>query len=86
MGMSLHRAELYQLVDFLPENEINVAKRFLEFLISNEKDPVLQVLKNAPLDDEPLTESDIVAIKEAEKDIAEGKTQSLEDVMREFGL
>ena len=84
--MSLHRAELYQLVDFLPENEINVAKRFLEFLISNEKDPVLQVLKNAPLDDEPLTESDIVAIKEAEKDIAEGKTQSLEDVMREFGL
>ena len=72
--MSLHRAELYQLVDFLPENKINVAKRFLEFLISNEKDPVLQVLKNAPLDDEPLTESDLVAIKEAEKDITEGKT------------
>jgi len=77
---------LYSLIDILPETEIHTAIRYLEFLISKTCDPVLQTLCNAVYDDEPLEEDDLRAVREAEKDIAEGKTQSLESVMREFGL
>ena len=41
---------------------------------------------NAPEDDEPVTEEDLKDIEEAEEAIARGETESLDDVMREFGL
>jgi len=52
----------------------------LEFLISKTTDPVLQTLFNAPYNDESVEEEELQAVREAEKDIAEGKTQSLESV------
>ncbi len=82
----LAKTHLYSLIDILPESEIHSAKRYLEFLISKAPDPVLQTLFNAPYDDEPVEEEELQAVREAEKDIAEGKTQSLVSVMREFGL
>ncbi|MHB1684287.1 MAG: hypothetical protein ACYCYO_15915 [Bacilli bacterium] len=35
--MSLAKEELYHLIDALPENEVVVAKRFLEFLLEVEE-------------------------------------------------
>jgi len=32
--MSIEKNELYQLIDILPEKEISIAKRFLEFIIA----------------------------------------------------
>lgn len=79
----LAKTHLYSLIDILPESEIHSAKRYLEFLISKTPDPVLQILFNAPYDnDEPVEEEELQAVREAEKDIVEGKTQSLENVMR----
>lgn len=49
-------------------------------------DPVWEAFLNAPLDDEPLTEADKQAIKEAEEDIAAGRLKSLKEVRRELGL
>ncbi|HAO20203.1 MAG: hypothetical protein BWK80_08445 [Desulfobacteraceae bacterium IS3] len=82
----LAKTHLYSLIDMLPESEIYSAKRYLEFLISKVSDPLLQTLFTAPYDDEPVEKEELQAFREAEKDISEGKTQSLESVMREFGL
>ena len=49
-------------------------------------DPVLEAFLNAPLDDEPLTEEDMQAIKEAEEDIAAGRVKSWKELKRDLGL
>ena len=82
----LAKTELYSLIDMLPETEIHSAVRYLKFLISKTRDPVLHTLLNADYEDEAPEEDELLAVREAEKEIAEGKTQSLESVMREFGL
>ena len=54
------RDDLYRLVDELPENEIQAAKRYLEYLRSL-GDPVLKALLEAPDDDESEGEEERVA-------------------------
>lgn len=83
---SISKAELYDLVDALPESEAPVAKKFLEFLISKAGDPVVQALLKAQLDDEPLDKEDLRDLEEAEKAIAEGRVKPWEDVKKELGL
>jgi hypothetical protein len=50
-----------------------------------ERDPLARRLDAAPLDDEPLTADDLEAIEEARKDIAAGRSVSLEELRRELG-
>ena len=80
------KERLHELVDALPESEVEKAKRYLECLVSDECDAFLQALRDAPEDDEPLTEGELKAIEEGRKAVARGETTPLEDVMREFGL
>ena len=54
--------------------------------IAEEHDPVWEMLKNAPWDDEPLTEEDKQAIKEANEDYAAGRFITHEDLKKELGL
>ena len=54
--------------------------------IAEEHDPVWEAFLNAPLDDEPLTEEDKQAIKEAKEDIAAGRVKSLKELKKELGL
>ena len=54
--------------------------------VTEEYDPVWELVKNAPWDDEPLTEEDKQAIKEANEDIAAGKGRSWKDIKEELGL
>ena len=84
--LNASKEKLHELVDALPESEVEAAKRALECLVNKECDPVLQAFLDAPEDDEPVTEEDLKAIEEAEEAIARGETESLEDVLREFGL
>ena len=65
-------------------SKVEAANKYLESLVSD--DAFLEALRNAPMDDEPLTEEDLRAIEEAEDAIARSETEHLEDVMREFGL
>lgn len=50
------------------------------------QDPVLKSLLDAPVDDEPLTESDIAALQEAREDIAAGRIISAKELYRELGI
>lgn len=51
-----------------------------------EQDPVWEVFKNAPLDDEPLTDADKQAINEADENFAAGRFVTHEDLKEELGL
>jgi hypothetical protein len=82
--MSLPKERLYQLIDQLPESELAVVERFLEFVISGATDPVLQAFLKAPYNDEPLTEQELEAIHEGEVQFIEGKYDNLDDVTKEL--
>jgi predicted transcriptional regulator len=45
---------------------------------------LVDALREAPLDDEPLTDEDLIAIEEAREDIAKGRLISHEEIRRRF--
>ncbi len=79
------KEELRRLVDELPESELFVAKRFLEYL-RNMGDPVFRAMLEAPEDDEPETEEERAAVAEAQEDFKAGRVVSHQELKREFGL
>ena len=54
--------------------------------VATDYDPVWEAFLNAPPDDEPLTEEDMQAIREAEEDIAAGRVRPWRDIKEELGL
>jgi hypothetical protein len=82
MKTMTERERLRALVDGLPEQEVHVALRFVEYLRETEEDPVLKALREAPLDDEPVTEEDLKALEEAWEDVRQGRVVSHEEVRR----
>ncbi len=76
------KESLHKLVDQLPESELPAAKRFLEYLRDAGSDPFLRALAAAPVDDEPVTDEDLAAIREADEAIARGDEVPHEAVLR----
>jgi len=81
--VSIVKKELKSLLDQLPESELQVAKRFLEYL-RDTGDPLPKRLVEAPEDDEPLTEADRLALAASEEDVKAGRVYALEEIKREF--
>ena len=79
----MSRDTLHDLVDRIPEEELPVAQRFLEYLAVS---PAYRAALSAAPDDEPVTEADATAIARAREDIRAGKVISHDDILREFGL
>jgi predicted transcriptional regulator len=67
------RQVLHVLVDELPDDELKAAKRFLEYLRFRSKDSLRVLLDEASLDDEPVTEEDLAAIREGLAEKARGE-------------
>ena len=84
--MTVEREELRRLVDELPENELNAARRYLEFIRDVGKDPVRWALENATLDDEPETDEERERAERADEDFRAGRTTSMDELKRELGL
>lgn len=82
MKAMTERERLRALVDGLPEQEVHAALRFVEYLQETEEDPVLKALREAPLDDEPVTEEDLKALEEAWEDVRQGRVVSHEEIRR----
>jgi hypothetical protein len=70
------------LIDELPEPVLAAARRFLEYLRHQPADSLRLALDAAPLDDEPITEDDLAAIREGFEEQARGETLSHEEVKR----
>jgi len=50
-----------------------------------EDEPVLKALREAPFDDEPLTDEDLAALREAEEDEIHGRLVPHEEIRRRAG-
>jgi hypothetical protein len=80
------REALHDLVDELPEDALEEAAAWLARRRDEEHDPVLRALRNAPPDDEPLTEADAEAIRKWRAGERRGVVlteQELEAMLRE---
>ncbi|MCB1036514.1 MAG: hypothetical protein KDD47_21995 [Acidobacteria bacterium] len=77
-----NRQALHALVDELPEPELPAARRFLEYLRQQPPDALRLVLDAAPLDDEPVTDDDLAAVREGFEEKARGETVSHAEVRR----
>ena len=77
------RRELHVLLDHIPDNSVSAARAYLRSLV----DPVELALLDAPEDDEPLSEHERAATKEAERRRQRGAPAlSHEQILREFGF
>ncbi len=81
----LPRQRLHQLIDELPEEDIQAAQRYLESL-STHQDPLVRALESAPEDDEPLTDEEREAIDGAERAVAAGDLVPDTHVRAKIGL
>lgn len=61
-----------------------IRSRILNLSSRRRKDPVMEVLEAAPLDDEPVTEDDLRSLEEGWQDYLAGRTISSEEVKRKF--
>ena len=67
--MHMTREDVHKLVDTLPERELPAAKRYLQFLQSVGQSAALESMATAPWDDEPETDEEIEAVREAYEDV-----------------
>ena len=78
------RDELHRLVDQVPDTEIPSVARYLR---RRTRRPTLdEVLANAPVDDEPLTDADRAALARARAAAAEGRLIPHSQIRRDLGL
>ena len=76
------RQAIKDLIDGLPVLELHAVKRFIQY-IRDMDDPLLRIMAEAPWDDEPVTEEDLEAIEESNRDIAAGRVISHQDLKAE---
>jgi hypothetical protein len=76
------KRQVHELIDRLAPTQIIAVRGLLEAMI----DPVARALASAPVDDEPLNESDRKAIAEADEWLKHNQSIPHEGVLAEFGL
>ena len=81
--MSL-KDRVHHLVDELPEPELTMAERYLQYLRLT-ADPVQRALLDAPWDDEPETEDERQAVQEAREELARGEAIPDAELWRRLG-
>jgi hypothetical protein len=77
------RTELHALLDSLPDERLEEARRRLAELVD---DPVLRALMLAPIDDEPLTPEQADTLDRRRASASRGKTVSTEELTRRLGV
>ena len=81
----LSKQRLHQLIDELPEDEIQAAERCLESLC-NHRDPVLDAVRSAPGVEEHFSEEEEQGVEDAIRDLRAGNRIPHAQVMRKYGL
>ena len=76
------RAHVHALVDQLPPGELAAVESLLQSIL----DPIARKLALAPVDDEPFTQDDRLAIAEADEWTKHHRPIPLERVLAGFGL
>lgn len=76
------REHAHQLIDCLPETQLSALVGLLETIVN----PVAAALRNAPIDDEPVTEEEERAVAEARQWLQHNPGIPLERVAAELGF
>ncbi len=76
------RQHVHSLVDQLPPAQLAAVEGLLSVMVN----PVAHALRNAPVDDEPVTEEEAAALRRSEEWFRHNKGIPMEEVMAEFGL
>jgi hypothetical protein len=80
--MDSTRQNVHELVDQLDAGQLAAVQGLLEVMI----DPVARSLATAPVDCEPASAKEAVALDEAHAAIQRGEGIPHEEILREFGL
>jgi hypothetical protein len=80
--MSDTRQHVHALVDQLDAGQLHAVGQLLEVMT----DPVARSLASAPVEAEPVSTEEAVALDEAHAAIARGEGIPHEEILREFGL
>ncbi len=81
-NIGVNKEELYKLIDALPEEEVETAKRFLEFLATH--DPAVHSLYTAPYDDEPTSEEEDLESQKNWEEYLQGNSVPNETATKEI--
>ena len=81
------REQVHQLVDALPDDELETAGRVLAGLSTlSLSSPAAVALAKAPVDDEPVTAREAEAIAEGERDLERGRVVTAAELRAHLGL
>ena len=80
--MSDTRQHVHELIDQLPPVQLAALEAILQSML----DSLSRKLAGAPIDDEPFTEEDRLAVAEADEWIKHNQPIPLENVLADFGL
>lgn len=76
------REHAHQLIDRLPETQLSALVGLLETIV----DPLAAALRNAPMDDEPLTPEEAAAIEQGIASLDRNGGVPMDEVLAGFGL
>lgn len=84
--MATAKERLQQKVQIISEFQAVEALDFIEYVEQKRARELEESLKNAPEEDEELSDEEKAALKEAEDDIKAGRIINAEDVWKKLGL
>jgi hypothetical protein len=84
--LTQERRHAHALLDQLPADKLSAVRSLLEVMMSPEDDPLARSLAVAPVEDEPISAEEAVALDEAHASITGGEGISHDEILREFGL
>lgn len=79
------KQRLHQLIDELPDDEIQAAERCLQSLCTH-RDPVLDAIRSAPDVEEPFSEEEQQGVDDAIRDLRAGNRVPHAEIVRKYGL
>jgi hypothetical protein len=82
MNSTETRQHVHALIDQLPPAQLAAVEGLLESMVN----PVAHALRDAPVDDEVVTDTEGEAIRRSEEWFRHNKGIPMEEVMAEFGL
>jgi len=80
--MSDARRHAHELIDRMPETQLSAVVGLLETIV----DPVAAALRNAPVDDEPVTEEEELAVAKSREWLKHNPGIPIERVVAELGF
>ncbi|MGI8856206.1 MAG: hypothetical protein ACR2JW_10675 [Thermomicrobiales bacterium] len=78
------KEDVHRIIDELPESDLEKVLRHLEMVRAAKRDPFLQALMDAPIDDEPSTPEEDAGAAEAWQEYQRGEARPWKEVRAEL--